>query len=144
MATTYRPICNDNVGKRRRTVKLDASVNGEKGKMLVTVSGYGKVPATAIAATGKMAGIIVEPNDNSAGIQGALSVITEDGEYDFANSGTHACTAAHVGLTVYAETGDLISSDSGDGPPAGTLVAFNPVDITVAGRPCRVRLKCEQ
>ena len=53
MATTYRPICNDNVGKRRRTVKLDASVNGEKGKMLVTVSGYGKVPAAANAATGR-------------------------------------------------------------------------------------------
>jgi len=144
MAATYRPICNDNVGKKRRVVKLDASVNGQLGHMLVTVSGYGKVPAAANAATGKMAGVIVEPNDNSAGAQGALSVVCQDGEYDFANDGTHACTQAHVGLTVYASDGNTISNDSGDGPVAGTLVAFNPTDISVAGRTCRVRLKCEQ
>lgn len=144
MAATYRPIANDNVGKTRRVVKLDASVNGQLGHMIVTVSGYGKVPAAANAATGKMAGVIVEPNDNSAGLQGALSVVAQDGEYDFANDGTHACTQAYVGLTVYASDGNTISYDSSDGPVAGTLVAFNPSDLSVAGRPCRVRLKCQQ
>lgn len=143
MSTTYRPRAN--VGPvSRRVVPLKSGVNGELGKMISTVSGYGKVPAAADAATGKMAGVITEAADNSGGGDGALSVIADGGEYDFKNSTTHACTAAHVGLTVYAEDGDTISSDSGDGPVAGTLVAFNPSDITVAGRPCRVRLKCEQ
>ena len=143
MAATYRPKCNDQGVAKRRYVLLDTAVNAESGKMLVTVAGYGRVPAAANAATGEMAGIVVVPADNTLGAQGDLSAITEDGEYDFANSGTHPCSQADVGNTVYAASGDVISNDATDGPAAGTLVAYDPPDATVANRPCRVRLKTD-
>lgn len=143
MAATHRVKANDPGVPQRRLVLLDAAVNGESGKMLVTVAGYGRVPAAANAATGRMAGIVVVPADNTLGAQGAEEAVTEDGEYDFANSGTHPCTQADVGGVVYAADGDTISNDATDGPVAGTLVAFNPPDPTVTGRPCRVRLKTD-
>lgn len=121
-------------------VLLDASVNGELGQMIVSVAGYGKVPAAANAATGVMRGVITDAADNSAGAQGALSVIARPGVYWFENSSTHACTQATVGAKVYAESGSKISSDSGDGPLAGTLLEFD--SSRTDGRYCKVALLC--
>jgi hypothetical protein len=124
----------------RVSVKLDAAVNAELGFMLVTVAGYGRIPAAANAATGKMAGLVVQPADNSAGIQGALSVIVDVFTADFAADGTHPPTQADVGKLVYASSATTISNNTADGPPAGKLIAFVTGDPQ--GRPCRVALDC--
>ena len=129
-----------NTAPGRVSVKLDAAVNGELGFMLVTVAGYGRIPAAANAATGKMAGLVVEPADNSAGIQGALSVIVDVFTADFAADGTHPPTQADVGKLVYASSATTISNDAADGPPAGKLISFVVGDPQ--GRPCRVALDC--
>lgn len=123
-----------------RKVLLDAAVNAEQGKMIVTVSGYGKVPAAANAATGKMAGVVVESGDNTSGAQGALACMCRPGVYRFANSAGNPCSQATVGAKVYAADGDTISTASGDGPPAGTLVYYDSTDAQ--GRPCEVALVC--
>lgn len=142
MAEVFRPEFNNSLatypGPHR--VKLDAAVNGELGKMIVTVSGYGKVPAAANAATGKMRGVIVDGNDNTLGAQGALSVSVRPGVYSFDNDGADPCTQADVGTTVYATSGTAIGRNSANGPPAGTLLEFNSSDPQ--GRPCKVALKC--
>lgn len=124
----------------RRAVKLDAAVNGELGNMIVEVAGYGQVPAAANAATGSMAGIILDPADNTLGIQGALSVVVDSFTVAFANDGTHPCSQADVGHKVYASSGTTISNNSADGPIAGKLIEYVPSDVQ--GRPCLVALEC--
>lgn len=122
------------------TVKLDAAVNAEQGIMLVTVSGYGKIPAAANAATGKMRGVVVDSADNTSGAQGALSCTVRPGRYRFANSAGNPCSQATVGSKVYAADGNTISSNSADGPLAGVLLEYDASDAQ--GRPCDVALMC--
>lgn len=142
MADRFSPEHNNGLATfpGPRKVLLDANVNGELGKMIVTVAGYGAVPAAANAATGKMAGIIEDAADNTGGAQGALSVTARPGVFSFANDATHPCTIAHVGFAVYASDGSTISNNSADGPPAGTLIEYDASDPQ--GRPCKVALKC--
>ena len=123
-----------------RLVKLDATVAVGIGNMICEVAGYGQIPAAANAATGHMAGITLSSGDNTLGAAGAVSVDVEPRTTNFANDGTHPCTQAHVGLTVYASDAFTISNNSADGPPAGKLIEFNSADIQ--GRPCRVALNC--
>lgn len=140
MSEAYRPEFNNNLATYPgpSAVKLDAAVNGQLGQMIVSVAGYGQVPAAANAATGLMRGVIVDGNDNTAGAQGALSVTARPGVYAFANDATHPCVAADVGKTVYASDGVTISVNSADGPPAGTLTEYDASSAT----PCKVALKC--
>jgi hypothetical protein len=142
MADVLRPEEDNNLATfpGPSKVKLDANVNGELGKMHVTVSGYGKVPAAANAATGVMRGVITDGNDNTGGAQGAKSVICRPGVYWFKNSAGNACTQATVGAKVYAEDGETISSNSADGPPAGILKEFDSTRSD--GRYCKVALLC--
>lgn len=142
MADSYRPEDNNNLATYPgpSTVKLDSNVNAELGKMTVSVSGYGQVPAAANAMTGQMRGVNVDAVDNTGGAQGAKSVTCRPGVFRFKNDGTNPCTQAHVGTTVYASDGETISSNSADGPPAGMLLEFNSADAL--GRPCKVALKC--
>ena len=123
-----------------RLVKLDATVAVGIGNMICEVAGYGQIPAAANAATGHMAGITLSSGDNTLGAAGAVSVDVEPRTANFANDGTHPCTQAHVGLTVYASDAFTISNNSADGPPAGKLIEFNSSDIQ--GRPCRDALNC--
>lgn len=120
-------------------VPLDAAVNGELGKMMVSVGGYGQVPAAANRTTGTMRGIIVDSNDNTAGGQGALSVTCRPGKYRFKNSGANPCSAATCGGSpVYAEDGETIGTLSTAGPLAGFLSEF----VSSDAHPCYVVLKC--
>jgi len=109
------------------------------GYLVVTVSGYGTVPAAANAASGKLAGVCLDQADNTGGSNGAITVTCEDGTYDFLNDGTHPCAQADVGATVYASAKDTISNTSTDGPPVGKLVEFLATPDS-PNRPCRVRL----
>ena len=142
MAELLRPEFNNNQATfpGPHDVKLDANVNGEVGCLLVTVSGYGRLPAAANAATGRMRGVIVDSADNTGGAQGAKTVTCRPGVYNFANSAGNPCTIADVGAKVYAEGVNTISRNSADGPPAGTLLEFNSDDPQ--GRPCKVALLC--
>ena len=142
MATSFVFARNyaQNPSPGKHSVALDANVNGELGNMIVQVAGYAQVPAAANAVTGHMAGIVIEPADNTGGAQGALSVTVDSFTAAFANSGVNPCAQIHVGLTVYASNGVTISSNSADGPPAGKLIGFNPSDVQ--GRPCLVALNC--
>lgn len=142
MSEIYRPEDSNNLATYPgpSVVKLDAAVNGELGKMIVSVAGYGQVPAAANKDTGTMRGVITEGADNSAGAQGALKVTARPGVYRFKNSGANPCTQAHVGSIVYASDGETISNAAADGPPAGTLLEFDSADSM--GRPCKVGLKC--
>ena len=141
MADSYRPEDNNNLATfpGPHQVKLDANVNGELGKMIVTVNGYGRIPAAADAATGKMRGTIADAADNTGGAQGAKTVTAVPGVRRFKNDATHPCSAADVGKLVYASDGDTISVNSADGPPAGTLLEFNAADPM--GRPNKVALQ---
>lgn len=130
----------DNTAPGRIPVKLDAAVNAEMGVMIVTVSGYGKIPAAANAATGRMAGIVVEPYDNTNGAQGAGSCVVDTYTAYFANDGTHPCSQADVGALVYASNGTTISNNSSDGPKAGKLIRYD--SSNAQGRPCLVALDC--
>lgn len=142
MADTYRPEDSNGLADfpGPSTVSLDAAVNAELGKMLVSVSGYGQVPAAANAATGLMRGVVTDAGDNTAGAQGAQVAIARPGVYRFKNDGTHPCAQVDVGAKVYASDGETISKNSGDGPLAGTLLEFNAADGM--GRPCKVVLQC--
>ena len=53
MSEAYRPEFNNNLATYPgpSAVKLDAAVNGQLGQMIVSVAGYGQVPAAANAAT---------------------------------------------------------------------------------------------
>ena len=123
----------------RQNVKMKANHVVEVGNLIVTVSGYSAFPATANAATGKIAGVSLDAADNTGGADGAQTITAEDGTYDFKNDGTHPCAQADVGSTVYASAKDTISNTSSDGPPVGKLVEFAPSD-QAPSRPCRVRL----
>jgi hypothetical protein len=142
MADRYAPEDNNNLATYPgpSIVKLDANVNAELGKMTVSVSGYGQVPAAANAMTGQMRGINVDAVDNTGGAQGAKSVTCRPGVFRFKNDANNPCTQATVGATVYASDGETISTASADGPPAGMLLEFNAADAL--GRPCKVALKC--
>lgn len=129
-----------NTAPGRRPVKLAANVVAEIGFMIVQVAGYGAIPAAANAATGHMAGIVVDPADNTGGAAGDVSCVVDVFTANFANDGTHPCTQADVGNIVYAASATVISRNSADGPPAGKLIAFNSSDIQ--GRPCEVALDC--
>lgn len=129
-----------NVNPGKVSVSLDAAVNAEIGNMLVQVSGYGKAPAAANAATGRMAGVVITPYDNTAGAQGAGSCVCEPITAAFANSGSNACSQATVGALVYAADGVTISTASADGPKAGKLIRFD--SSNAQGRPCIVALDC--
>lgn len=124
----------------RRAVELDANVNGEYGNMICEVAGYGQVPSTSNYNTGHMAGIVIDGADNTGGSAGDLSVVVDSFTADLANDGTHPCSQANVGQTVYASSGTTISATSTDGPPAGKLIAY--VTDDPQGRPCRVALNC--
>jgi len=129
-----------NTAPGRKPVKLDASVNAQYGNMIVEVAGYGQVPAAANAATGKMAGIVLDEADNTGGAQGAKTCVVDVFTSSFAADATHPPTQADVGKLVYASSGTTISRDSGDGPPAGKLIEYTTSDPQ--GRPCRVALDC--
>lgn len=128
-------------------VKWKANTVAVIGTMIVTVAGFGVVPAAANANTGKMAGNVKEatqglngtPGDNTGGADGDVTGTAEDGVYDYANHPVHSCSQADVGKTVYASDGITISNDATDGPPAGKLLEFNST-TAMPGRPCRVRL----
>lgn len=143
MAATFRPAKNYGQAESpgRRLVKLEANINAELGKMIVVVAGFGKLPVVGDAATGRMAGVVEEPADNTGGAQGAKSIITRPGVYSFANSGANPCAQANVGATVYAEDGDTIGTNLLAGPKAGTLIEFDSSDPQ--GRPCKVALICD-
>lgn len=121
-------------------VKLAADVVADIGNMLVVVAGYGQIPAAANAATGHMAGIVVTPADNTDGAAGDVTAVCDPDTAAFANDGTHPCSQADVGHIVYASSATVISNNSGDGPPAGKLIAYNTADTQ--GRPCVVALDC--
>lgn len=121
-------------------VKLDADVVADIGLMLVEVAGYGQIPAAANYNTGHMAGIVVTPADNTGGSAGDVTAVCSPDTAAFANDGTHPCSQANVGTTVYASSATTISATSTDGPPAGKLIAYNPADVQ--GRPCVVALNC--
>lgn len=142
MATSFVVNRNygDNTAPGKVAVKLDAAVNAEVGLMIVQVAGYGQIPAAANAATGRMAGVVIDAYDNTSGAQGAGSCAVVPVTAAFANSGTHACSQATVGALVYAESGTVISSNSADGPKAGKLIAFD--SSNPQGRPCIVALDC--
>lgn len=123
----------------RRVEPLKGSTAVGKGWMTVIDAGYVKAPAAAIRATAKSNGVSLDNVDNSAGADGDLTVPTEDGVIDCLNSGTNACTAADVGLDVYAEDHQTIGNLSTAGCKIGTLEAFAPLG-GMPGRPCRVRL----
>lgn len=124
---------------RRQNVQLGAAVVVDIGYAVVTVAGFGHLPAMANAATGKIAGMAMSQADNTLGADGALSVVCEDGTYDFKNDGTHPCSQADVGNVVYLSDFQTISNNSADGPPAGRLVDFAPAN-QFPSHPCRVRL----
>lgn len=125
------------------TVKLGTGVSVGRGELHVIVSGYGKRPAAANAATGKCAGVTLQNVDNAAGADGDLEVVCRSGVMkDFKNHGVHPCAQDDVGKLVYASDKETISTDSGDGPPVGVLKYFNPSDAE-PGRPCRVFVKAD-
>ena len=123
-------------------IKLDANVVAPLGYMIVTVAGYGQIPAAANQATGHMAGIVQTPGDNTGGSAGDVTVVANPDTAAFANDGTNPCSQADVGELVYASSGTTISRNSADGPPAGKLIAYNTADVQ--GRPCVVALDCLQ
>lgn len=121
-------------------VKLAANVVADMGNMIVVVAGYGEIPAAANQATGNMAGLVIQPADNTGGAAGDVTAVCVPDTAAFANDGTHPCTQADVGNIVFASSATTISRDSADGPPAGKLLAYNTSDIQ--GRPCLVALNC--
>lgn len=121
-------------------VKLAADVVADLGNMIVLVAGYGEIPAAANHATGNMAGLVIQPADNTGGSVGDVTAVCVPDTAAFANDGTHPCTQADVGNIVYASSATTISRDSADGPPAGKLIGYNTSDIQ--GRPCLVALNC--
>lgn len=144
MSDSYRSEDNSNQAlyPGPSIVQLNTSVVGVLGQMMVTVSGYGRVPATADAATGVMRGVIVD-TDGTTGDQTANHVVTcRPGVYRFANDGTHPCAQSDVGAKVYASDGKTVGNNSGDGPLAGTLLEYNASDPQ--GLPCKVALRCFQ
>ena len=143
MAESYRPEFNYNQAPSpgRTYVSIDANQNIELGKMVVTVAGYGRIPAAADAATGRMRGVAEDTVNNNPGLQGAKSVSVRPGVFCFKNNSTHPLVAADVGKLVYASDGDTVSYDSTDGPKAGTLIEF--VTNSPQGTPCKVVLLCD-
>lgn len=142
MADAYRLEDNSNQAlyPGPSKVLLNTSVVGLVGHMMVTVSGYGRVPAAADAATGVMRGVITD-TDGTAGDQTANHVVTcRPGVYRFANDATHPCAQSDVGALVYASSGIAVGNNSGDGPLAGTLLEYDAADP--GGLPCKVALKC--
>lgn len=124
----------------RTEVKLAAGVIAYVGTMLVTDGGYGKQPAAAIAATGRMAGIVENGADNTLGAAGDVSAFCRSMVVRLANDAGNPCAQANVGALVYASDGITVSTASGDGPKAGKLIGFYPNDPQ--GRPCEVALIC--
>jgi hypothetical protein len=139
---TFTPERNygQNPAPGRTAVKLDAAVNALVGTMLVTVSGYGRLPAAANAATGRMAGIVENGADNSLGAQGDLTAYARSMVVRLQNDAGNACSQATVGSLVYASDNLTVSTASGDGPKAGKLIGFYSDDPQ--GRPCEVALIC--
>ena len=121
-------------------VKLAANVVADLGNMIVLVAGYGAIPAAANALTGNMAGLVIQPADNTGGAAGDVTAVCVPDTAAFANDSTNPCTQADVGNIVFASSATTISRDSADGPPAGKLLAYNTSDIQ--GRPCLVALNC--
>ena len=121
-------------------VKLAANVVADMGNMIVLVAGYGAIPAAANALTGNMAGLVIQPADNTGGAAGDVTAVCVPDTAAFANDGGNPCTQADVGNIVYASSATTISRNAGDGPPAGKLLAYNTSDIQ--GLPCLVALNC--
>lgn len=121
-------------------VKLAANVVADMGNMIVVVAGYGAIPAAANALTGNMAGLVIQPADNTGGSAGAVTAVCVPDTAAFANDSTNPCAQADVGNIVYASSATTISNNSADGPPAGKLIGYNTSDVQ--GRPCLVALNC--
>lgn len=143
MADAFRPEGNYMMSPApgAMTVKLDANVKIELGNMVDSVAGYGRVPAAADNATGRMRGIAEDTVDNLGGAQGAKSVRVRPQVTFLKNSAVNPCTQATVGSLVYAEDGVTVGTVAGSGVKAGTLIEFNAADPL--GLPCKVALICD-
>ena len=132
----------------RSQVQLDANVSAGKGGMICVSqtggnAGYGVTPSATYSNTnGVIAGVVEDEADNTGGAAGAATVTAVPGVYRFLNSGTHPCSQATVGAKVYASDAQTISTNSGDGPFAGTLKEFNASDLL--GLPCKVTIRAFQ
>lgn len=115
----------------------------EQGKFYVEVAGYLVAPAAANALTGKRPCEALTSFDNTGGLDGAGTVLVEYGAmYDLANDGTNPVAQANVGAVGYLSSPTTISALSTDGPPAGEIAAFQPVDPPYPfGRPVRVAVE---
>lgn len=143
MAESFRPENNfmQSPAPGRTLVKIDANVKIELGNMVDTVAGFGRVPAAADTATGRMRGIAEDTVDNTGGAQGAKSVSVRPMVSSFKNSVANPCAQANVGALVYAEDGQTVGTVAGSGVKAGTLIEFNANDPL--GLPCKVALLCD-
>jgi hypothetical protein len=143
MATQFTARVGNQARFQQVPKLVGATVNIEQGKFYVEVGGYLVVPAAANALTGKRPCLALTSGDNGAGLDGAVTVLVEYGAmYDFANDGVHPCDQTNVGSVVYLSSATTISDTAADGPPAGEMVAFQPLDPPYPfGRPVRVAVE---
>jgi len=77
------------------------------------------------SGAGPVQGVAEHRVDNSAGADGALSVDVLQGQFWRPNSGTNACTVAHVGKPVFAEDDQTIGSLASAGVVVGICLAID-------------------
>lgn len=143
MATQFTPRVGNQARFQQVPKLVGATVNIEQGKFYVEVAGYLVVPAAANAATGKRPCQAITSYDNTAGADGAGTVLVEYGAmYDFVNDGSDPVAQSDAGHLGYLSSPTTISPDSADGPLAGEIVAFQPIDPPYPfGRPVRVAVE---
>ncbi len=95
------------------SVKIAASTKIETGKM-VAVNAAGYAIEAADTASIIVFGVAQETVDNSAGANGAASVLVRRGKaFKMKNSATAAVTQASVGSSVYVEDDETVALASG-------------------------------
>ncbi|MEW5903638.1 MAG: hypothetical protein AB1722_04750 [Pseudomonadota bacterium] len=101
---------------------------------LVAANATGYATPGAVATTLTYLGRAEETVDNSAGADGAVSVLVRRGKaFKFANSGTDAVTQASLGKVCYIEDDQTVSATNGTNTrsAAGTVVGVESDGVWV-------------
>lgn len=92
---------------------------------LVAADSSGRAVPAADTASLTVLGVAVETVDNSAGTDGAKSVLVKQGVFTgFANDDTNPVTAAKLGQSVFVKDDNTLAATTTNSVKAGTLLAI--------------------
>lgn len=109
--------------------KQKGSTKVFKGALVALNAGFA---APGTAATSLVAvGVASETSDNSSGSDGAVSVLVEEGIFEFNNHGTNTVVQANVGSDCFIEDDNTVGNVSTGKSRAGKVVGFSGTKVLV-------------